>query len=139
MGSPTKVLIDLNVVLDVLQKREPHYEKSRQILLSAEAGTIDGYLAAHSWTTLFYFAAKQISAESARIQLTQLLYFLKVAPVTQNTIERALNLPYRDFEDAVQMVSALESGASYVVIRNPKDYPESPVPVLLPSEMRQLL
>jgi len=65
-------------------------------------------------TTLFHLIAKDKSPEQARVTLTSLLQFLKIAPVDQNTIEQALNLPYRDFEDAVQMIAALQVNADYL-------------------------
>ena len=52
MPQPT-VLIDLNVILDVLQRREPFYAASAAILAHAENRHIRGLVAAHSFTTLF--------------------------------------------------------------------------------------
>lgn len=134
-----RVLVDLNVVLDVVQHRVPFYEDSAQVLAAAEAGAVEGWLAAHSFTTLYYLYAKHHSSEAARAALTQLLAFLRVAPVTQATIERGLQLPYEDFEDAVQMASAQEVGADYVVTRNPGDFSAGPVPVVRPVELLALL
>lgn len=54
MGAEPVVLIDLNIILDVLQKRDPFYDISVQLLAGAETGLMTGYLAAHSVTTLFY-------------------------------------------------------------------------------------
>jgi predicted nucleic acid-binding protein len=109
------------------------------VLANAESQTIKGLISAHSVTTLFYLIAKDSSADLARGVLTQLLSFLQVAAVTQETIEQALNLPYRDFEDAVQMVAAMQSKADYLVTRNPQDYKPPIVPVLQPVELLALV
>jgi hypothetical protein len=82
--------------------------KSKATLPKSGAHKIQVWLTAHSVTTLLYFIAKGRSVEQDPVTLTSLLQFLKIAPVDQNTIEQALNLPYRDFEDAVQMMAALE-------------------------------
>ena len=79
-------------------------------------------VAAHSESTLFYLIAKEKSPEQARVAVTSLVQFLKVSPVDQGIIEQALNLPYRDFEDAVQMSSGLYIQADYLLTRNVKDY-----------------
>src|SRR5512136_3451212 len=100
-GKPT-VLIDLNIILDVLQKREPYYKTSAALLAAVETGRVQGYLAAHSLTTLFYLIQKGRSSSEARATITNLLQFIKIAPIDQSTIEQALNLDYPDFEDAVQ-------------------------------------
>ena len=139
MGDRIKVLIDLNVILDTLQLRQPHYENSAQILAYAETGVIDGMVAAHSWTTLFYLYAKDQSADLARVRLTEILQFLTVAPVDQAVIEQALNLPYRDFEDAVQMMAAVRSGAEYLVTRNVQDFKAGPLQAIQPVELLALL
>jgi predicted nucleic acid-binding protein len=139
MATRPPVLIDLNLILDVLQRREPFYLTSAHILAHAEMGLIKGYVAAHTLTTLFYLIARDQSPDVARISLTDLLQFLTVAPVDQLTIEQALNLPYRDFEDAVQMMCAVQVGASYLVTRNVPGYQAGPLPALQPAELLALL
>ena len=133
------VVFDLNILLDVLQAREPFYEFSARLLAVAETGKIQGWLAAHSVTTLFYLIAKDKSSDQARVTLTNLLQFLKISPINETTIEQALNLPYRNFEDAVQAASALQIHADYLVSRNIKDYQPAPLPVVQPAELLALL
>ena len=134
-----KILIDLNVIIDVLQKRTFFYEDSARVLAAAEQGVVDGWVAAHSLTTLFYLHARFLSPHEAHLVLIQLLTFLKVAAVTQDTIQQALSLPYRDFEDAVQVVAAAQIGADYLVTRNESDYIVSPVTIVSPSVFVTLL
>ncbi len=62
MAAKPCVLIDLNILLDVLQKREPFHEKSAALLAAVETGRVKGYVAAHSITTLFYLIRKDRSA-----------------------------------------------------------------------------
>jgi predicted nucleic acid-binding protein len=139
MAKALRVLFDLNVVLDVLQRREPFFEASAQVLALAERGIIEGLVTAHSITTLFYLYTKARSASEARIAITELLQFLSVATVDQKTIEQALALPYKDFEDAVQMMAALHAKADYVMTHNIKDFKMGPLPVIQPTELLALL
>lgn len=132
-------LIDLNVLLDVLQKREPFYETSAYLLASVETGQVIGYVAAHSITTLFYLINKDRSAADARATITNLLQFIRIAPIDQSTIEQALNLDYRDYEDAVQMISAVQCKADCLVTRNPKDYQPALLPVMQPVDFLSTL
>lgn len=133
------VLFDLNIILDVLKERAEFYEFSAFLLARAESGIIQGWLAAHAVTTLFYLIAKDKSPEQARVAITSLLQFLKIAPVDQDTIERALNLPYRDFEDAVQMSAALRIHADYLLTRNARDYQPAPLAVIQPADLLAIL
>ena len=139
MATRHRVLIDLNLILDVLQQREPFYLLSARVLAAAETGLIEGYVAAHTLTTLFYLIAKDQSPETARVSLTELLQFLAVAAVDQDTIEQALTLPYNDFEDAVQMTSAVQVGVKYLVTRDVRDYKAGPLAVLQPAELLALI
>jgi predicted nucleic acid-binding protein len=112
---------------------------SAGVLAAAETGRVEGWVAAHSLTTLFYLLTRYQSAEHARVAVTDLLTFLSVAAVDHDVIEQALNLPYPDFEDAVQMIAAVRSGARYLVTRNVRDYGMGPLPVLQPAELMALL
>ena len=134
MANKPVVLIDLNVLLDVLQKREPFYETSASLLAAVETGRVQGYVAAHSLTTLFYLIQKGKSSAEARATITNLLQFIKVAPVDQSTLEQALNLDFKDYEDAVQMISALQCKADCLVTRNAKDYQPALLPVMAPVD-----
>jgi predicted nucleic acid-binding protein len=129
-----RVLIDTNVVLDVLQVREPFFEASKRLLAAAETGGVQGMIAAHTVTTLFYLISKDKSSGQARTTITNLLQFLKVASVDQSTIEQALNLSYPDFEDAVQMLSAVQSKCDFLISRNVDDFKPGLLPVLSPVD-----
>ena len=137
-GNP-KVLIDIIIILDVLQHREPFFLASARVLSSAEIGSIKGYIAAHTMTTIFSLVAKDDSPERTRIVLTEVLNFLEISPVNKETIEGALNLPYQDFEDAVQMMSAVQVGAEYLVTRKIKDYTAGPIKAIQPAELLALI
>lgn len=139
MASKPSILIDLNVLLDVLQKREPFFETSAGLLAAVETGLVQGYVAAHSITTLFYLVQKGRSSADARATITNLLQFIRIIPVDQSTIEQALNLDFRDFEDAVQMISAVQSKMDCLVTRNIKDYQPALLPVMQPVDFLSTL
>ena len=48
-----KVTLDINVLLDVFQKREPHYAASAQVVSMVTSGTLAGVCPAHGLTTLY--------------------------------------------------------------------------------------
>jgi predicted nucleic acid-binding protein len=128
------ILIDLNILLDVLQKREPFYSASANLLAAVEKVRVDGYVAAHSLTTLFYLIKKDRGIADAKALITNLLQFIKVASVDQTTIEQALNLNYPDFDDAVQMMCAVQCKVNCLVTRNIKDYQPALLPVMQPVD-----
>jgi len=139
MAPKIRALFDLNIVLDVLQQREPFYETSAQLLALAESGKINGFIAPYSLTTLFYLIEKDQSSDHAKVAITSLLQILEVAAIDGSTIERALSLPYRDFEDAVQMMAAVQCKAEYLLTRNVKDFQPAPLAVIQPGELLALI
>jgi hypothetical protein len=73
------------------------------------------------------------------VTITNLLQILKIAAIDQSTIEHALSLPYKDFEDVVQMMAAVQCKADYLVTRNVKDFKPAPLSVIQPSELLSLI
>ncbi len=134
-----RALIDLNILLDVAQKRQPFLAGSRRVLESADAGLFEGLLSAHSVTTLFYLLAKYGSPAGARVAVTEYMQFLAVATVDQHIIEQALQLSYNDFEDAVAMMAAVHAQAQFVVTRNAGHFKHGPLPALTPVEFLAIL
>lgn len=132
-GKPV-ILIDLNILLDVFYKREPFYELSARVLGLIESGKAIGFVASHSLPTLFYIIKKDQTVKNAKAVVSDLLLIFKVASVDQSTIEQALILDYKDFEDAVLMSSALQCKADYLITRNIKDFQPSLIPVMQPIE-----
>ena len=55
-----KVLLDTNVVLDVLANREPFVADSAAVLSLVEDRKAEGFVAAHSVTTLYYLLRREV-------------------------------------------------------------------------------
>lgn len=128
-----RVLFDLNVVLDVLAQRQPHYPDAARVWVYVESGQMEGLLAAHSVTTLFYLLRRQLGLSQAKVALHDVLRVFQVAPVDQEVIRAALILDWNDFEDAVQATAAVAAGAAYLITRNEADFAGSPVPAIHPA------
>ncbi len=130
-----KVLFDTNVVLDVLLAREPHAAVAAQLFTRVDQGAIEGVICATTVTTIHYIAAKSTDPESARRHIRELLTLFKVAGVDHRVLDRALDLDFKDFEDAVLHEAAHAAGASAIVTRNGKDFANATLPVLAPPEL----
>lgn len=134
-----RLFLDTNIVLDVLARREPWLPDSAAVLSLLEADGFEGVVAAHSITTLHYLCVKELGRERATLALLDLLKLVSVAPLDQDMILKAIALGWGDFEDAIQMLSAHEIGADYLVTRNRSDFNASPIPVVTPSELLSIL
>lgn len=134
-----KLFLDINVILDVLAKRDPWFQDSAAILSLLETDEFDGIVAAHSITTLFYLASKHLGHRRATARLLDLLKLVSVSPVDQDTILRGLALGWSDFEDALQMLCADTAGADYLITRNPRDFESDSIPVITPAQLIAIL
>jgi predicted nucleic acid-binding protein len=133
-----RALVDANIALDVLAKREPHYAASAAVWTLAEQGEIEGMLAAHTITTIHYLVAKYLKRQQASLVITKLLQVFGIAAVDQQVILKALTLGWKDFEDTVQMAAAFNAQVDYLVTRNPKDFKDELVRVLQPGDLMAL-
>ncbi len=134
-----RVLVDTNVILDVLLDRQPHADVSVAVWAAIEEGRAEGYLAAHSITTIHYLIQKQKGALKSKQVLSLMLRVFRVAAIDASAIERALRLPLPDFEDAVTAAAAEISGCDLIVTRDPKGFRGSPVRTLGPEAALPLL
>jgi predicted nucleic acid-binding protein len=134
-----KIFVDVNVILDVLADREPWVDDSAAVLSLLESDGLDGVVAAHSITTLYYLTTKHLSRKKATASIVDLLKLVSVAPVTQDILLKALSLGWRDFEDAVQGVCALDAGADYIITRDAGVFDSLSIPALTPAEFLALI
>lgn len=128
-------LVDTNIVLDVLLKREPWVADSTRVWQACESQRMTGYLVASTLTDIFYIARKIIGREAAFEAIEVCLATFAVCPVDRAVLEQALRLPGQDFEDNVQIAAAVHSGLDVIVTRNPDDFASASIMVLTPSAL----
>lgn len=62
-----KLLIDTNIVLDVLLKREPFYQNAVKVMNLAQHEDIHEYVSASAVTDIYYIADKQIKDRKSKM------------------------------------------------------------------------
>lgn len=129
-----RVLLDLNVRLDVIQEREPHYEKAAQVLSRVVSGELVGCFPGHGVTTLHYIVKRLLGVGGAEQAVDWILGKLEVVPEEASTFLRARSLEFDDFEDAVVASAAEQAKCDRIVTRNIKDFGKSPVTAVTPEE-----
>ena len=135
----TRMLLDINVVLDVLSAREPFAREASSVLGRVEVRAAVGLIAAHTVTTLHFMLAKHLGKARARRALADLLHIVQVVAVDEDVIRRAMALDWPDFEDAVQAVCAEQGSAAYVVTRDKRGFRKSAVKPVTPAELLAIL
>ncbi len=128
-----KVLLDLNVVLDVVQNRAPHYQDSARVVSLARLGQIEALLPNHAFTTLYYIIAKAAGKPKAGQATDWLPAHFEVAVTDKAVLRRARQLVMPDFEDAVVASLAEATHCGHIITRNVPDFAGSPVPAITPT------
>jgi len=135
-----RVLIDTNVVIDYLLKREPYYENAKAVIEETVRGTFQGYITASMATDVFYLLQSAKGKAFALTSLTNLLQALDVLTVYRNDVYSALQSDWNDFEDALQAFVAIRSDMDAIVTRNIKDYIRAQnIDIVLPQDFIQYL
>jgi predicted nucleic acid-binding protein len=130
-----KVLLDINVVLDLLLNRVPWATDAAAIWDAHRNGQLQAFLAAFSLPTIFYVVRRQANLAAAHAAVGACLTTLEIVPVDRAALETTQTLPGSDFEDNLQIACAIRAGADALVTRDPSGFSGSPVPPISPADL----
>jgi len=130
-----KVLIDTNVMIDAITKRDGASSFSADVIALCSSNRITGFAAPHSFSNLYYILRKEYSDKNRRIIINEYCKLLNIVSMNEDVINSALNNNnIKDFEDAIQYACAESVGADYIVTRNVKDYGRPAIRTITPEE-----
>ncbi len=133
------LLIDANIVLDFLLRREPFYDDARQVMELCSSQKADGCIALHTVTTIWYILRK-VPERQRRQALRSVCDLLEVVGATHSEVISAIdNTAFKDFEDCIQTKCAKTAQADYIITRNADDFALSEVTAITPSELFEKL
>jgi predicted nucleic acid-binding protein len=129
-----KILLDTNIILDIALNRQGHSEKAKELIYFLNQKEIPFFVTATTVTDIYYVLKKSDNHTSALEFLQNFLLYADVAGVDKTIIIKALKSGLNDFEDAVQIQSAVFNQISTIVTRNKSDFKTSEVEVFTPEE-----
>ena len=130
-----KVLFDTNVILDYLVQREPFYSDSREVILLSAEKKLDGIIGAGSIADIYYICKKEYQNTEKPLNLIiDLLKLVTLVDTKAHDVNNALAFNMSDFEDAIIAATALRETAEYIITRNVKDFGQSPIQAVTPSD-----
>ena len=130
-----RLLIDANILLDVLQKREPHYRDSALIWKLCETEQAEGYVSTLTFANLVYVMRKELTPETVEDVQRKMALIFRFTELSSVDVARAVEMKWDDFEDAVQAATAERIHADYIITRNVRDFKESKVMAFTPTEL----
>ena len=130
-----KVLIDTNIIIDILEQRKPFFQDSYRIIQLGLEGGLDTIMSAGAVTDVYYIINQSLrDAQKAKEKIFALTSLVSICHTTPDDIATALTLQISDFEDAVIAAIAKREKADFIISRNEKDFPQSPVPAVSPKQ-----
>ena len=129
-----RIFLDTNVILDLLGERVPFFDSIAKVATLADQKKLTIIASPLSFTTIDYVLNKYESSEAVLNKLRKFKIICEVCEVNEETIDKALNSNFKDFEDAVQYFTALQSNCSIIITRNGKDFKNSTIPIMTAEE-----
>lgn len=125
-----KILVDTNIVMDLLSKRDPFYQSAADLFSLADNKKLKLSVSALTLTNVHYVLNKQISNEAREI-LRKFKVLVRILSLNDKILDLALNdTGFNDFEDAIQYFTAIDNKQEIILTRNIKDFKNASIPVM---------
>jgi len=135
-----RVLIDSNIILDCIAKREPHAISARLIFKMCACNEIEGFISAHTVSNLFYILRKDLSVAKRKEILLKLCQVFTVLGIDDIKLISSLeNENFNDLEDCLQDECANDFNADYLITRNVSDFKNGKVKTIEPNEFLSMV
>jgi predicted nucleic acid-binding protein len=129
-----RIFLDTNIILDLLSERVPFFDSAAKVATMADQKKITLVVSPLSFTTIDYVLNKFETSESVLNKLRKFKIICEVCEINEETIEKGLNSSFKDFEDAIQYFTALQSDCSIILTRNGNDFKNATIPVMTAEE-----
>ena len=134
-----KLFLDTNILIDVIANRKPWVDEALVLLELAKQKKLTVIVADFSFINLAYITRKLFTQEELYALFSDLCLYVKVVEVGGMIIKKSFQKRWKDMEDCVQYLVAKREEADYLITRNEKDFSDSDIPVLSPSEFLDMI
>ncbi|WP_163398351.1 type II toxin-antitoxin system VapC family toxin [Flavobacterium fluviatile] len=128
------LFLDTSVLIDLIDKREPFYNDIAIIASLAENKKLKLAASSLSFVNTVYVVSRNIEKNIVLDALKKFRIICDVSNIDEIVIDKSLISNFNDFEDAVQYFSALHHKSEIILTRNKKDFKNSEIPTMTPSE-----
>ena len=135
----TRILLDTDINLDFVLARQPFFVEAKEIFLQLAQSKFEAYIADITAINIYYFGRKEKGRDDTSKELEKLLRFVKICSANSTILQKAINSPISDYEDAVQHECAAAENLDAIVTRNARDYNNASIKIYSPAEFLQIL
>ena len=146
-----KILIDTNLPITYITSREtdPDREAVNKVMELCAYDDVEGFLAFHSVSNMWFVMTHIKDRNTGKAVFTKsevrenIIDLCKIITVvgadTEAVIDALKNDKFPDFEDCLQEKCAMAAGAEYIVTNNTKDYRDSLIPAITPTDFLKII
>ena len=110
-------------------------KESSKVWKYCEINKLDGYISAISVPNIVYILRKELTPEKTQQIIEQLFLIFGVVDLKADDLKKAAAMKMFDYEDALQVASAARIKADFIITRNIKDFVNSKITAIKPSEL----
>jgi hypothetical protein len=139
-----KILIDVNIFMDVLERRAGWLESAAVVAFCEDGFTgvnhagdvLHGFVSALTPIIIYWLRSRAGRTETgARADAEEAIKYLEIVSIDGGILTQAFHSPMPDFEDNIQIYCAIACQADYIVTRNVGHFANSPVPAITPEDL----
>lgn len=127
-----RIMLDTNVMIDILERREPFFTDSYLVLRNALLNGDLCMMPVSVTTDIAYILRKNPNVKTKLLEISDMVTLTDVLPTD---FQEALNSEITDFEDALLVANAKRNKADCIVTRNAKGFVGSQVDAVTPKEL----
>jgi predicted nucleic acid-binding protein len=132
--------LDTNIVIDVLANRKPFSGEATKLLDYGEKGMVNLYISSLSYSNIYYILRKITSHKELLSLLRDVEAIMTTIDVTASVVRESINTELKDFEDALQLNTALSDGRiQAIVTRDPHDFKTKEISIITPKEALSMI
>jgi len=116
-----KIFLDANILIDILKLRNKEgIEYKEAIKLLNSSNIYMSVLSIH----IAYYVLKIKPKSKLSNGINDFCNAINILPLSENITSQAMVIGYKDFEDTLQYITAIDSGCDFFLTRDMKDFTE---------------
>ena len=129
------LLIDTNIIIDLLAKRQPFYDDAAALFSLADNKEVILAISSLTFANTSYILSKMLPPKQTKDILMNFRSLVRILSLDDKVIDLALGDDYfKDFEDGLQYYTAVENQMDLIISRNKKHFNSAQIPVLTAKE-----
>ena len=127
-----RIFLDTNFLIDYLVREDFRGNAERVMFLGSKRGY--RFLISYLSVANFAYIMRKENEDVLKSLIKTICQLFEVLPNNKNQILLSLDFNCRDYEDTLQVMTAIEGNCEIIITRNSKDFTFSKIRIMTPDE-----